>query len=224
MKSLGTLFVILFLVATLPAARADMIILDKCFVDNIVPFTVNFDGSSSHDPDPGDSIGTYSWNFGDGSSDSGPGTSHPYTVPGSSRDFLAVADTVSAQGIMSLQVRADPPIVQTIIQPALNPDVDGDGIPNERDNCPIVSNPDQRDFDVTCEKVPRGATNPFTCHNTPDGVGDACDNCQYTPNEDQTDSDHDCNALHQNPRYWNSSTGWLNDPHCGDACDNCIQP
>jgi hypothetical protein len=37
-----------------------------------------------------------------------------------------------------------------------DPDVDGDGIPNEEDNCPSVSNPDQTDFDG-------------------DGIGDVCD-------------------------------------------------
>ena len=38
------------------------------------------------------------------------------------------------------------------------PDADGDGVPDARDNCPTVANPDQRDSDG-------------------DGIGDACDPC-----------------------------------------------
>lgn len=56
---------------------------------------------------------------------------------------------------------------------AANPDdLDGDGVPDERDNCPNVVNNDQRDFDM-------------------DGVGDACDNCPLDPNPTQLDGDHD---------------------------------
>jgi subtilisin family serine protease len=39
--------------------------------------------------------------------------------------------------------------------PGYNPDRDGDGVPNHRDNCPYVYNPDQKDSNG-------------------DGVGDAC--------------------------------------------------
>lgn len=49
-------------------------------------------------------------------------------------------------------------------------DTDRDGIPDVRDNCPKVANPDQKDSDG-------------------DGVGDACDNCPFTANPDQKDSD-----------------------------------
>ncbi len=69
--------------------------------------------------------------------------------------------------------------------PAYAPaDRDGDGVPDQRDNCPSVVNPDQADID----------------HN---GTGDACDdfdhdgvlnvrdNCPTTPNRDQMDTDGD---------------------------------
>jgi len=52
------------------------------------------------------------------------------------------------------------------------PDSDGDGIPDYRDNCESVANPDQADADN-------------------DGVGDACDNCPNVANEDQADRDLD---------------------------------
>jgi hypothetical protein len=69
----------------------------------------------------------------------------------------------------------------------ISPDSDGDGIPDNIDNCPDVYNPDQADSDG-------------------DGVGDACDtgndsdgdgvpddedNCPNTYNPDQADSDGD---------------------------------
>jgi len=49
-------------------------------------------------------------------------------------------------------------------------DSDGDGICDDRDNCPAKANPLQEDLDG-------------------DGVGDACDNCPTVANPDQKDSD-----------------------------------
>lgn len=51
-------------------------------------------------------------------------------------------------------------------------DADGDGIPDGRDNCRGVANPDQGDRDG-------------------DGVGDACDNCPLVANPLQEDGNHD---------------------------------
>lgn len=55
---------------------------------------------------------------------------------------------------------------------ACDPDMDNDGVPNERDNCPKHGNRDQKDSDG-------------------DGVGDVCDNCPRIPNSNQADADHD---------------------------------
>lgn len=55
---------------------------------------------------------------------------------------------------------------------ACDPDIDEDGIINEKDNCPRKANPDQRDSDG-------------------DGFGDVCDNCPRVHNPTQQDSDHD---------------------------------
>jgi len=56
--------------------------------------------------------------------------------------------------------------------PAVGPDTDGDGVPDDSDNCPTVVNADQVDADS-------------------DGVGNACDNCPSVANADQADTDGD---------------------------------
>lgn len=65
------------------------------------------------------------------------------------------------------------------------PDTDEDGIVDEDDNCPLVSNPDQADSDGdgigdVCEEDADG-----------DGIPDDEDNCPETENPDQLDSDED---------------------------------
>jgi hypothetical protein len=64
-------------------------------------------------------------------------------------------------------------------------DTDGDGVPDDSDNCPTVANLDQTDTDD-------------------DGLGDACDNCPTVANLDQTDTDDDglgdaCDPCPQDP-------------------------
>jgi len=51
-------------------------------------------------------------------------------------------------------------------------DLDGDGVPNDVDNCPLTFNPTQADADG-------------------DQVGDICDNCPTVSNPDQLDTDGD---------------------------------
>ncbi len=87
--------------------------------------------------------------------------------------------------------------------PSIAQDSDGDGIPNQFDNCPGIANPGQMDSDSdgrgdacdNCGMVP----NPAQTNNDGDGFGDECDNCPFVPN-DQADADGD---------------------GLGDACDNC---
>lgn len=87
-------------------------------------------------------------------------------------------------------------------------DSDGDGIPDDTDNCPAVANPNQTNtdgdsmgdacdpdddsdgiFDIedNCDAV----ANPLQEDRDHDGVGDACDNCPGMSNEDQSNRDGD---------------------------------
>lgn len=84
-------------------------------------------------------------------------------------------------------------------------DLDGDGVPNDVDNCPCNANPDQLDSDG-------------------DGLGDVCDNCPYRSNADQMDSDEDgygdvCDNCPYRSNVWQEDTDGDN---VGDSCDNCI--
>ncbi len=83
-------------------------------------------------------------------------------------------------------------------------DTDGDGVPDEQDNCPDTPNADQANGDG-------------------DSLGDACDNCPTVSNPSQVDADGDlvgdlCDSCpHQaNPTQANSDSD-----DRGDICDNC---
>ncbi|MCA9772813.1 MAG: thrombospondin type 3 repeat-containing protein [Myxococcales bacterium] len=58
------------------------------------------------------------------------------------------------------------------IRDVRDPDVDGDGLMNGEDNCPLAPNADQADADG-------------------DGAGDACDNCPAEANPGQEDGNFD---------------------------------
>jgi thrombospondin type 3 repeat protein len=65
-------------------------------------------------------------------------------------------------------------------------DSDGDGIPDNGDNCPNVANPDQSDADEdgigdVCEALDSDG----------DGIAEADDNCPFVANADQADRDSD---------------------------------
>ncbi|MBI4582064.1 MAG: C10 family peptidase, partial [Planctomycetes bacterium] len=89
-----------------------------------------------------------------------------------------------------------------------DPDADGDGIPDDCDNCPQLANADQRDtdgdgvgdvcdsdddndgIDDPLDKCPIVA-DPAQADADEDGIGDACDNCPAVPNPGQEDADLD---------------------------------
>jgi len=80
-------------------------------------------------------------------------------------------------------------------------DRDGDGIPDDVDNCPDTYNPGQQDSDG-------------------DGLGDACDNCPNDPDND-ADGDGICGDVDNCPHTSNPDQQDSDGDGLGDVCDNC---
>ncbi|MGD0204843.1 MAG: M36 family metallopeptidase [Dehalococcoidia bacterium] len=114
-----------------------------------------------------------------------------------------------------------------VVPPTPPPDSDGDGVPDDTDNCPTISNPGQEDGDSdgkgdVCDNCPT-VSNPTQTNSDGDTYGDACDNCPSVTNQNQADSDSDgkgnvCDncPTNSNPTQTNSDGDTY-----GDACDNC---
>jgi thrombospondin type 3 repeat protein len=119
---------------------------------------------------------------------------------------------------------------------ALPDDGDGDGIPDETDNCPTVSNHNQADSDGdgigdACDDVdgndtdgdgiPNGTDNcPAVANNNQadsdgDGIGDACDGA----NANDTDGDGIPNGTDNCPTVSNNNQADSDGDGVGDACD-----
>jgi hypothetical protein len=88
--------------------------------------------------------------------------------------------------------------------PGVDPnDSDGDGIPDDNDNCPNYYNPNQTDSDG-------------------DGIGDACDSSPYGGGNTNNDSDGD-GVLDSNdncPNHYNPNQTDSDGDGIGDACDS----
>lgn len=82
--------------------------------------------------------------------------------------------------------------------PSASPDSDGDGIPDDFDNCPNVANPTQLDSDG-------------------DGIGDVCDPCPIG----DTDGDNICNHVDNCPSAYNPDQADTDGDGIGDVCDPC---
>jgi hypothetical protein len=87
-------------------------------------------------------------------------------------------------------------------------DGDGDGIPDEDDNCPTAYNPDQSDIDS-------------------DGIGDLCDVCPTDPSNEcdpcpDPDDDGVCTPDDNCPWVANPAQEDADGDGVGDLCDNCV--
>ncbi len=124
-------------------------------------------------------------------------------------------------------------------------DSDGDGVLDDIDNCPAVSNPGQENSDHdglgdACDNCPDDS-NPGQGDYDYDGVGGVCDNCPSEPNPDQTDTDGDgigdacddcivgdadaddiCDDIDNCPDDANNNQNDLDEDGVGNVCDNCM--
>ncbi len=100
-------------------------------------------------------------------------------------------------GPTGIQVRVDSIVGDKLYLYVNNPiaDDDGDGAPNNSDNCNGLFNPDQANQDAdslgdACDNCPTMSNNNQTDSDS-DGYGDVCDICPDVINPDQTDTDAD---------------------------------
>ena len=113
------------------------------------------------------------------------------------------------------------------IDDSVDPNIDGDFIPEDRDNCPLANNPRQEDVDGdgigdACDPDADGDSIANSADNCPlvynpgqfDGDGNGIgDNCEDTDLDGVNDFDDNCiNAA-------NASQSDMDGDHIGDACD-----
>jgi hypothetical protein len=105
----------------------------------------------------------------------------------------------------------------------LSLDTDGDGLFDDEDNCPDVSNPDQADEDEddtgdVCDNCP-DIHNPDQTDSDEDGVGDLCDDCPDDPDND-ADDDGLCGDVDNCPDVVNGDQEDFDSDGIGDMCDD----
>jgi hypothetical protein len=97
---------------------------------------------------------------------------------------------------------------------ACRQDYEGDGIPDQYDNCDHITNPSQANSDGdrhgdACDNCPL-VSNEDQSNVDFDWVGDACDPCWTPGSIDNADDDGDCPPM-----------PYTEDPNCGNSCDYC---
>ncbi len=104
-------------------------------------------------------------------------------------------------------------------------DDDGDGVPDDCDNCPDLFNVAQFDGDGDglgdgCDNCPNDL-NPNQIDSDGDGLGNVCDDCAFDPLGTDTDSDGVCDAEDNCPNVANPDQTESDGDGLGDVCDNC---
>jgi thrombospondin type 3 repeat protein len=156
-------------------------------------------GEKEHGNDDGTAA-----NARDRSSDTGgAGEKDAENPPPHGQDASATGDERAPQGDKGAGAR-DAAKASKSAPDTAPPCKDEDGIPDDEDNCPCVTNKGQKDVDFDgagneCDNCP-ALPNPGQEDRDDDGLGDACDDCPSVANRDQADRDAD---------------------GVGDACDNC---
>ena len=166
-----------------------------------------------------------------------PGVNGVTTAAGESRTLRVPVRVVDGRLTLAVGGTSGNTAVQFVTVASADPDLDGDGAPNQTDNCPFAANAGQEDPDgdglgSACDSCP-GAANPGQEDLDGDGVGDPCDPdrdgdgvpdatdvCPGVPDPGQANSDGDAlgNACDACPN--DSGNDADGDTICGDL-DNC---
>ncbi|WP_198661663.1 thrombospondin type 3 repeat-containing protein [Lewinella sp. IMCC34183] len=203
-----------------PTNQAPTAVADASPRSGDAPLSVQLNGSASFDADG--SIVTYRWTYTGGGTASGAQPTVTLTTPGTYVFTLTVTDDDGATDTDQVTVTVKAPVG----------DRDGDGIPDDKDNCPDTPNADQKDTDGdgkgdACDVVapqdrdkdgiPDDKDNCLDVYNPGqrdldgDGIGDACDN--DNDNDGVPDDKDNC------PHRPNADQADLDGDGIGDTCD-----
>jgi hypothetical protein len=149
---------------------------------------VRFDASSSFDPDPGDYITEYRWDFNDDRifDADGPIAYHTFSFSASYQVTLMVVDSRGAASFQHQVISVSgstPPPPDTgpppPPPPPLEDDSDQDGIPDSQDRCPYQAGPDWNDGCPVPPSSPPPPPPPLEDDSDHDGIPDSQDRCPY---------------------------------------------
>ncbi len=157
-----------------------------------------------------------------------------FTINASTEEqtIVITPSTMSPSNIVIFSKNTGAPTLEafypTIVDvPVYITDTDLDGIGDDIDNCPLISNPNQEDVDGddfgdVCDNCPDDS-NANQADGDDDGIGDVCDNCPDidNPNQEDTDGDNVGDLCDICPDDYDPAQADTDDDGHGDGCDNC---